>query len=42
MIAYRHVAAGLDTNETEETLCEYLHPDEEDYAPVEGDSVILH
>lgn len=38
---YRHIAAGLDTHETEETLCDYQHPDEDDYCPLDGGSLEL-
>lgn len=37
----KHIAAGLDTHETEETLCEYQHPDEDDYCPLDGGSLEL-
>ncbi|OIW35689.1 Rh-like protein/ammonium transporter [Coniochaeta ligniaria NRRL 30616] len=37
----KHVAAGLDMNQTEESLFDCSYPDEVDYAPVEGGSIAL-
>lgn len=31
----KHIAAGLDTNQTEESLFDFSYPDEVDYAPVD-------
>ena len=37
----KQIAAGLDTNETEETLHECVHPSEQDYMPIDGSSLGL-
>jgi len=37
---HRHIAAGLDTNETEEALCDYKHADEEDYSPIDSEGEV--
>jgi len=37
----KHVAAGLDMNQTEESLFDCSYPDEVDYAPVDGGSIAL-
>jgi hypothetical protein len=40
-VTNRHISAGLDLNETEESLCGLEYPDEVDYSPTAKGAVAL-